>query len=437
MSIKESNQMVVQPSSLSGEVLIPPSKSISHRAIICASLAPGRSVIDNIILSQDILATIEGMRLLGADIRVVEGAYRHQLLIDGIKKESLGDESPVTIDCRESGSTLRFLIPLALTFKARARFEGQGKLVERPLDVYTELFASHQIDYSYPKDRLPLEVSGPLEAGDYRLRGDVSSQFISGLLFALARLNRDSRLILTTELESKAYVDLTLDMLSRYGIRIDQTPDGFFIPGNQTFRPSDYRVEGDYSQSIFFMLGGVLSGSVSIKGLDPASLQGDAVVVAIMQEMGAEVSFDGEGVLVANKSTFRGIDKDCSEFPDLVPALAVMCACAEGTSRLTNLERLTIKECDRLQASFENLKALGALVERTRDELIITGQASLLGGQVSGWNDHRMVMSMAMAGLRCKEGLSVSNLDSVSKSYPNFWQDYQSLGGDFHERTMG
>lgn len=469
----EDKVRLVKPARLEGTLDIPPSKSLSHRAIICASLAQGISSIGNVEASDDIMATIRGMETLGAKIDIDRSQGRRmRLTIRGLasgpaqadaaldplegqerevepeerkedRKEERGKEkekkeggrpAQQTIDCMESGSTLRFLIPLALTSSKSTLFKGRGKLVERPLGVYTDLFDDHKISYDHPGGRLPLWVQGPLKAGHYKMRGDVSSQFISGLIFALVRLREDSRIQLTSPLESRGYVDLTLSMLEKFKVQVEEDQTGFIIKGGQTLRACQLQVEGDYSQSIFFMVGGLLSGRVRLRGLSPHSLQGDRVVLDLMEKMGAPLSFDEKGDILIQKAPVQAITVDCGEFPDLVPALAVLCALAQGTSHLINLGRLKIKECDRLQATYENLRALGADIERTEDKLIIRGKKELEGARVSGWKDHRMVMAMAMAALACPEGLEVSQTDSVKKSYPDFWQDYQDLGGISYER---
>ncbi|QRN84704.1 3-phosphoshikimate 1-carboxyvinyltransferase [Clostridia bacterium] len=436
--MSKAKSVTLESSTIKGTVDIPPSKSLSHRALVAASLAQGTSRISNLILSEDILATIDAMRKIGAEIRLEEEGNRFVAWVKGASSNlSLGRKDNVTFDCRESGSTIRFIIPLSLHFAKEAKFTGKGKLVERPQSVYTELFDEKNIEYSYSNKRLPLTVRGKWQPGTYTLRGNVSSQFITGLLFTLPLLAEDSVLELSTELESKGYVDLTLEMLSYYGIQIENRGSFFIIPGNQTYQARNYVVEGDYSQSIFFLLAGILGGELNIEGLAEKSSQGDAVVMRLMREMEADVRIQADKSIQVKKSRPKGIAIDCNEFPDLVPALAVLLAFALGKSHLTNLGRLKIKESDRLEAVYQNLKALGADVERGEDDLTIIGKEHLSGGLVSGWNDHRMVMSMAMAVLGCEKRLTVTDPDSVSKSYPEFWQDYQMLGGKIYEWNMG
>ncbi len=430
--------VTLQAAPIQGSIRIPPSKSLSHRALMGAALAEGTSSISNLILSEDILATIEAMRSMGAEIQMEEKNGRFCAEVTGTApaahKERL---ERMGFNCKESGSTIRFIIPLALLFAKEASFTGSGKLVERPLSVYTELFEQKGIEYTYPEKRLPLTVRGQLQPGTYRLRGNVSSQFITGLLYTLPLLDGDSVLELSTELESKGYVDLTLDMLAYFGIQIEHRGSSFVVPGNQSYKARDYAVEGDYSQSIFFLLAGLLGGELTIAGLAQKSSQGDAVVMDLMRQMQADVTVEADGRVQVRKSRPQGIEADCNEFPDLVPALAVLLAFAEGESHLTNLGRLKIKESDRLEAVYRNLKALGADVERGEDDLTIVGKEGLTGASVSGWNDHRMVMSMAMAVLGCEGTLTVSDPDSVRKSYPDFWSDYQALGGRINEWNLG
>lgn len=438
LKMSKAKSVTLESSIMKGTIDVPPSKSLSHRALVAASLAKGTSRISNLILSEDILATIDAMRQMGAEIRLEEEGNRYIAWVRGVPSEpSCVRKEHLTFDCRESGSTIRFIIPLALVFAKEAEFVGSGKLVERPQSVYTELFDEKGIEYSYSENHLPLRVRGKLQPGTYKLRGNVSSQFITGLLFTLPLLSEDSVLELTTELESKGYVDLTLEMLAYFGIKIEHKGSLFLVPGKQTYQARNYVVEGDYSQSIFFMLAGILGGELNIKGLAEKSSQGDAVIMRLMREMEADVSRRTDGSIQVKKSRPKGIDADCNQFPDLVPALAVLLAFASGRSHLSNLGRLKIKESDRLEAVYQNLKTLGANVERGEDDLTIEGREHLIGGLVSGWNDHRMVMSMAMAVLGCEQRLILTDPGSVSKSYPDFWQDYQMLGGKIYEWNMG
>lgn len=403
-----------------GIVRIPPSKSLSHRALICAGLAAlqnsGQSCLRHIGDSVDIEATISCMKQL--DI-----SYDRQSDGTILVQPNPAAAKDAVMDCRESGSTLRFLLPLAAIDGTRRTFTGQGRLMERPMEIYETIFTQKGLHYQ--KEGNSLTVQGPLSSGDYHLPGNVSSQFISGLLFALPLLQGDSRVILTTPLESAAYVDLTLDTMASFGITIEH-PDAYTyrVPGGQNYQAQQYCVEGDYSQAAFFLAAGALGQPVKCDGMQPESIQGDAAVIDILKRIGAEVFWE-DGYLQALPSRLRGIDIDVREIPDLVPPLAVLLSLAEGTSHIVNAGRLRIKESDRLSAMTSELRKLGALVEEEDDSMTITGRPSLDGGQTDAHGDHRIAMAMAVAAIRCEAPVSLSGWQHVSKSYPGFWEDFE------------
>lgn len=410
------------PGPLKGEINIPPSKSLAHRAVICAGLAPNVSKIDNITFSEDIKATINGMESFGINIEK-EGKA---MSIKGSSKLKLVRD---TIDCSESGSTLRFLIPIALLTGEDITFKGRGKLVSRPLDVYYEIFKNQGIYYENNNGQLPLKIKGNLKPGVFKVKGNISSQFITGLMFALPLLNGDSKIVMTTELESKGYVDLTIDCLKKFGISVgNKDYKEFYIKGNQSYCSRDYRVEGDFSQAAFWIVAGILGGNITCMDLDKNSLQGDRAILEIAEKMGADIKVNENSVEV-KKSKTRGTVIDASECPDLVPILAVLGALSSGTTEIVNAKRLRIKECDRLKAMTRELSKIGASIEEREDGLIIKGKESLKGGTVDSWNDHRIAMAMAIASIKCEEPLTITNSEAVKKSYPEFWEDFKKLGG--------
>lgn len=408
----------IYPKPLSGQIKIPPSKSMAHRAIICGALAVGVSRIYNVDASDDISATITAMETLGAVIKT----KTEYLEINGISQEILASKSkmPKTIDCNESGSTLRFLIPIALRTSGTTRFIGKGNLGKRPLTTYHDIFENQGIRYNYWENMLDLTISGALRPGNYQLRGDISSQFISGLLFVLPLLDDDSTIIITTELESKAYVDLTLEVLNDFGISITKTQDNTFtIKGNQTYQSRDYRVEGDYSQSAFFLSANALGSHVEVIGLKENSSQGDRVVIALLKQL----SLVDKQVMI-----------DASECPDIIPVLTVVAALRRGTTKIVNARRLRIKECDRLHAIAAELEKLGAKITEGLDYLTVQGARTLKGGvEVWSHNDHRIAMSLAIAATVCESPIILKDPECVAKSYPHFFADFKALGGDFHE----
>ena len=427
--------ILIMPKRLSGDINIPPSKSLCHRAIICAGLASGKSMLENIEYSDDIAATISAMRSFGIEIDEVKlSNNRGNLIVRGHRLDKTKNNK---IDCNESGSTIRFLIPIAGLVNETIRFTGRGKLTERPLDIYYKIFDKQCLEYKNNDGKLPLDIKGRLQPGMYELRGDVSSQFITGLLFALPLLDEDSKIIITTELESKGYVDLTLVMLKKYGIDIiNNGYKEFYIKGNQNYKAVDYNVEGDFSQAAFWIVAGILGGDIGCKPLDINTLQGDKAILDIVQKMGADIEVEDSVIRVKQKKT-TGITIDVSQCPDLVPILAVLGALSNGTTKIINASRLRIKESDRLKAISTELTKLGADIKELEDELIINGKDRLKGGTVEGWNDHRIVMALAIASIRCDNSVIINGSKAVNKSYPMFFNDFRMLGGIIHECDMG
>ena len=396
----------ITPARLSGAITPPPSKSQAHRLIIAAALAEGESHLSNVALSQDIIATLNCMRALGAQ------AAKDGSLICGLGGRKQRFDHLPQLDCGESGSTLRFLIPVALAVAGGGVFSGHGRLMERPQGPYETLFAEKNIRFS--RENGVLRVEGRLTSGTYELPGDVSSQFITGLMYALPMLEGDSEIRLTTPLESSGYVDMTIDALSSFGVRIKPIEGGWHIPGGQCGRARDAAVESDYSQAGFYFAARLLGSDVEILGLNPNSAQGDAVIVPYAEQL-------------ARSGT---VTLDVSQCPDLVPPLAVMAALRPGeTTHIVGAARLRIKESDRLATVTAQLNALGAKIEELPDALTIHGVDSLNGGMVSGCNDHRIAMMLAIAATRATGDVTITGAECVAKSYPNFWEDFAVLGG--------
>lgn len=419
------NSILIKPSTLKGTVTPPPSKSLSHRAIICASLCSDNeaSRIDNVILSDDINATIAGMRQLGAEIEINENENKTYCLNI---KGSRGIVENAEIDCKESGSTLRFLIPIGLMLADRCKFSGRGKLVERPLDIFYKLFDEKGIKYENSNGKLPLIVSGKLKGGQYNLSGKISSQFISGLLFALPLINNDSVISITDNMESVGYVDLTLQMLKKFNIEINNTDyREYKIQGNQKYKASSYSVEADYSQAAFYLTAKALGNDVVCLDLNEDSLQGDREIINIIHRF--------------KNSGSDEIVIDASQIPDLVPILAVLGSLQNGkTTRIVNAQRLRIKESDRLKAIVTEMNKIGAEIDELEDGLLIKGRSILRGNAtVNSWNDHRIAMSLAIAATKCSNEIILDDYQAVNKSYPDFWNDYISLGGAINELHMG
>ena len=257
----------------------------------------------------------------------------------------------------------------------------------------------------------------------------MSSQFITGLLLALPLLPRASEIVLTTPLESAAYVEMTVQALAAFGVRAERTARGWHVPGGQRFRPGAHRVEGDWSQASFFLAAGALGGDVRVHGLRRDSLQGDKAIESLLAQGGASLSWEADGALRCRAGGWRGIQIDASQIPDLVPVLAAAFALAEGETRIAHAERLRLKESDRLAAMAAGLQALGARVRETADGLVLSGVSQLAGGEADGANDHRVVMALAVAALRAAGPCTVTGAESIRKSYPDFFRDYNMLGG--------
>jgi len=410
----------VYPGRPSGCLTAPPSKSAAHRALICAALAQGESEIAPVSDSTDMAATLGVLAAMG-----------QQAERDGKTVRFRGMpwvKQPVVLNCRESGSTLRFLLPVATALGLSATFLGEGRLPERPIGVLTEQLSRHGI--SVTGSGMPFSIDGKLTGGVFTLPGDVSSQFISGLLFALPLLMQDSEIRLTTPLESAAYVDMTLSALADAGIQIERTGDGFLIKGGQLYRPGRKTVEGDFSNAAFWLCAGVIGGTIAIDGLQEQSVQGDRAIVKLAQAFGASVSAQN-GQITVESAPLRGIRIDAAPIPDLVPILAVTAAFAQGDTEIYNAARLRIKESDRLSAVSGLIRNLGGEAQEFPDWLIIRGSGGLRGGEVDGMNDHRIVMSAAIAALFCHESVVIRGAQAVRKSYPDFFEDLKRLGGRY------
>lgn len=397
----------ITPTPLSGCLTVPASKSMSHRAAIAAALAEGESTICNLSLSEDIEATLAAVRQLGASYTL---PHKGQAVVQGGGQR----EGCPTFDCGESGSTLRFLIPVALALCGGASFTGRGRLMERPLVPYFELFKEKNIQYQLKGG--VLAVKGRLASGVYALSGAVSSQFITGLLFALPLCKGDSEIRVTDRLSSRGYVDMTLQALSDFGVHVEERDSSFFIPGGQRYHPRRMLVEGDYSQAAFFGAANFIGSSVELLGLNPNSLQGDRAFEGILGRFKAPgtVCVDADGI------------------PDLVPALAAAAAFRAGEeTRFENAGRLRIKESDRIASTAAMLRALGAKAEEGPDGLTVKGEASLPGNivPVDCQNDHRIAMAAAAASVGCREEVTLYGAECVKKSYPQFWEDFKDLGG--------
>ena len=403
-----------------GAVAAPPSKSDVHRAVICAALSGGVCKISPVALSNDIRATIGCVEALGAEASVENDV----LTVDG---SAVFAKKTATLDCIESGSTLRFMIPVAAAGGVEARFTGSGSLVSRPIGLYSQILPEKGVSLE-GGDGLPLKISGKLKSGVFKVPGNISSQFISGLLFALPLLRGDSDIILTSPIQSAGYINMTIRTMEKFGIEVDVTDTGWHVRGGQRYIPSDYRTDGDWSQAAFYLVSGAVNGEITVNNLNTDSKQGDRKIAELLREFGAEVIQEADSVTV-KKSDMKGIEIDASQIPDLVPALAVCASFADGVTRITNAERLRIKESDRLISTAALINSLGGEAKELPDGLVIRGSRTLIGGTVKGFNDHRIVMSAAICAPGSENPIICTDALSVNKSYPGFFDDYNSVGG--------
>ncbi len=395
---------------LSGSVPAPPSKSAGHRLLLGAALAEGTSVLHGMAPSQDILATIDAARALGAKIETEECPGGFTARVTGPLRASLGAECP----CRESGSTERFFLPVAAALGGETTFTGTGRLPERPLGPLAGALQTHGARLSRC-DGMPFTVEGPVTPGVYELPGDVSSQYITGLLFALPLLGEESEIALTTPLQSAGYVDLTVRTLARFGVRVSRTARGYTVPGRQTYRPLEADVEGDWSGGAFWLAAAFLGAHVRVAGLDRGSAQGDRAAADILR------AFEGAGEARV----------DCADIPDLVPPLAIAAAGRKGVTRFVGAGRLRLKESDRIASVCACIEALGGRARAWEDGFAVSGNGSLRGGTADAQGDHRIAMAAAVAAVICEEPVVILGAQAVEKSYPDFFTRFRELGGKF------
>ncbi len=411
----------VYPGCPKGQISIPPSKSMAHRAIICASLAEGKSEIKNIAYSDDIMTTIEAMRLWGAQIT----CFPDHLWITGTAGRFPQEE--FVVDCHESGSTLRFLIPIFSLSGHPVHFQGRNRLLQRPQSVYEKIFQDQHLFYAQNEQEIVLQ--GPLASCGYVVKGDISSQFISGLLFSLPLLPGDSRIIVEPPFESASYVALTLQMLERFGVHvIFEDENTLFITGGQHYMATDYTVEGDFSQGAFFATLAAAKGNLQMMGLRHDSMQGDKEILSILQKAGAKIAAIENGYSI-KKAALCGTEIDLADCPDLGPILTVLGALAQGETKISHAARLRYKESDRIAAMEIELRKAGIQIESTQDDIVIKGGYQQEAGLVfEAHKDHRIAMSLAVLGACMEQPVVIEGAQAVAKSYPNFFADLQKVG---------
>lgn len=411
---------------LNGKIDAVSSKSDAHRAVICAALCEGETEVLLGEFSDDISATADCLSAMGAQIRQTEKGY-----VFGGGAVYGGD---ATLNCCESGSTLRFLLPVAAALGGRKTFYGSGRLPSRPVVPLMTALESHNI--AFDNKKLPFVSVGKLNGGEFTVPGNISSQFISGILLALPLTDAGGSIVVTDGLQSRGYVDMTVRTMKKFGIDCGKDGvDHYFVnSGSKYTSPGIYRVEGDWSGAAFFLAAGAISGDVTVSGLDVESAQADRIILDVLREFGADVTCVGEDIRVRSAGA-RPFSLDVSDCPDLFPILAVLACKANGTSRLYNASRLRLKESDRVATTAAMLKALSVAVDETEDTLTIHGVGSVKGGAVNGAGDHRIIMSAAVASLMCSSqgnpSIMITDAEAISKSYPSFFRDLLACGGQY------
>ena len=414
-------EMRCTPASLSGKIKAISSKSDAHRVLICSALADEPTKINCNVLSKDITATVDCLKNMGADISINDGV----ILVTPNKFNKNAE-----LDCGESGSTLRFLLPVVSALGIDATIIGHGRLPERPLSPLKEEMEKKGVAFE-TGSQFPLHLTGKLQSGEYELLGNVSSQFISGLLFALPMLEGDSVIKLIPPVESKSYLNITVSVLHKFGIQIEEAENTYIIKGNQKYvSPKEITVDGDWSNSSFFLCAGAISKKgVTVTDLDINSPQGDKNILNVLRRMGADVEVNGTEITV-KKNRLIGTMVNGSDMPDAVPIISIMASmCEKGVTHIVNASRLRLKESDRLKTTYDLLTKVGAAVSETDDGLVIWGENDLIGGRVEGANDHRIVMSAAILSSLCALPVDIVGAEAVEKSYPHFFEDFNSLGG--------
>ena len=404
--------MAVFSGSLCGTVSAMPSKSMSHRALICASLCSGISRISNFALSEDTQATLGCMQALGANAEL----NGNTLAVRGI----CHSVPHALLHCHESGTTYRLLYPMAPLIAERAEFSPAPSLRRRPMEPIISLLRSKGVKADM------LSVSGRFSHGDFHIAGDVSSQFISGLIFALSLLEDESRIIPTTPIQSAGYIEMTRSCLSHFGGNT-VWDDGTLIVRPAEFHPADFIIPGDYSHAAMLLAAGAVYGKVTVTGLGSDTLQRDSEILDILSRMGANVQMDANSVTVL-QGDLTGTEVDASHIPDIVPAIAAAACAARGETRIFNASRLRLKESDRIAAIVQELSRLGADIKETPDGFIIRGGKKLRGCSCLTHNDHRIAMMLITMGGMCG-GIEPDNTDCIAKSAPQFLSEFTSLGG--------
>ncbi len=423
---------ILKNSFLNGTVVAPSSKSVAHRVMICAALSYSKCYIKNVSESNDMSATISCLETLGAKIT----RSGKTLFLDATDFVRENDERHFTLNCKESGTTLRVIIPICAALGLHVTFVGEGRLPLRPLDEYLALLPKHGVKCTKGETYLPLTIEGKLTGDTFEISPKISSQYVTGLLLALSLLKNDATLKLSSKMVGSQYVDLTTDVMRKFSVEATKTDDSYFIKGESKLTAmSEYSdentgitVEGDWSQAAFFLCAGAVNGDITVTGLDINSSQGDKAIVDILKALKADITVTENAVRV-KKSALKGTDINALDTPDLVPVVALTSAFASGDTNIYGVSRLKFKESDRLLSTASMINSLGGNATYTDDCMTISGGMKLKGGNVKAYNDHRIVMSTAVGALMCENEVEITDAHAVNKSYSDFFEDYKSLGG--------
>ncbi len=411
----------ISPSALCGKVNLPASKSVAHRVLICAALAGGKSEIKPFCTSRDIYATVCALKALGAQIKEGKTGY----IVQGITPKS-----GVKLNCFESGSTARFLLPVAAALGTDAQFIGEGRLPARPFDDLCRILRQNGVNCN--SNKLPIDISGTFKGEHFTLPGNVSSQYISGILMAAPLMGCDVTVEIEGKLESEPYVQMTAAVMEQFGVKVERLNNGYFVKGGQKYTPQNVKIEADWSAAAFFMSAAALGGEIALSGLNFASTQGDMAALDVFAAFGAEISMVGDTLFVKRGKALRPITVCVEQIPDMVPAIAATAAFCQGETKITGAARLRLKESDRIATVCATLKAMGVDVKEYSDSIVING-GKVLGGKIDGANDHRIVMAFSVAAAYCEGETEITCSEAVSKSYPEFFSHFSKIGGKVNE----
>ncbi len=416
---------------LKGKIRAPPSKSYTHRAIIMGALADGISIIKEPLIGEDTSASMRAMQALGAKI----SKENDKLIIKGLKHFRIPSE---TINVENSGTTIRFITALAAHVPGIVRLTGDNSIQKRPMGPLLDALAQLGIEcQSESNDGTPPLIikGGNLKGGHVSIRGDISSQFISGLLISAPLAESDITIQLTTPLKSSPYLEITTDMLNKFGITCSYNPEKriYKIPGRQTYHPIEFIVPGDFSSAAFFLVAGALLGApITVSNLDMGNPQGDKAIVQILKEVGAKISVNSkEKAITVSKNSLKPFNIDCKDIPDLVPILAVLASFIPGKSKIFNVAHLRIKESDRLHTITTELQKMNVDIKELPDALIIQGSSDHKGAILNTYDDHRIAMALIIASLPVKEKTLIKNIECINVSYPSFLKHLEKIGGKF------